>query len=376
MTLPSVRLSILVSGVLAVLASCTDTDSWVSVGPLDSRIQYLGRTDVSSGVPYYAWSGVSMRLRFRGQTLALSLEELASGGPSATNYYAVFVDDQPPVRLEMLPGSNRYLLAEDLPRGEHEVQLVKLTEAAAGSEKVLGFDVLGTLLEPPAPPPHRLELIGDSISCGYGNEVVILPPPDGNPSTGYHAVNQNAYTSWGFVAARELNASLHDICYSGRGLYRNNTGTTEGVLPEIYERILPNEPALLWDFQRYVPEVIVINLGTNDFDLGLPPAGDFQQAYSLFVTRLRQLHPTAHIVCAVGPMLNDYYPPDIQAWTHATTYISTVVNDLRSQGDARVHYLELAQQENIYGEDWHPTQETHRVIGLQLAAFVRSLTGW
>ena len=354
----------------------TQEPELTTISPYDYRIQYTGRINFSSSEPWFSQPGVSIKARFTGSTLNFLMKDLASGGVKTTNYYNVVIDDGAPVRFEVKGDTKPYEVARDLAPGEHTVLITKRTEGEVGSSRFFGFQVRGTLLEPPARPTKRLEFIGDSMTCGYGNQVSIPEPPAGNPSTGFHSINENHDQAFPTFTARALGAESMTICHGGRGVYRNYDGTFHDTVPMLYDRIIPYVTQPLWDFSRYTPDVVLINLGTNDLNA---PAADevaFKKAYTDFITRIRGNYPNAEIVCVVGVMLSDYYPKGEQAWTKAQAWTSAVVEGFNSRGDAQVHYLKLNPHDAPYGEDWHPTVETHQQMANSISAYLRTLMGW
>ena len=78
------------------------------------------------------------------------------------------------------------------------------------------------------------------------------------------------------------------------------------------------------------------------------------------IGHLRQLYPEAHLVCMVGPMINDYYPHGVKSLTVMHSYMDELRRRLRARGEQRVSFLEVSEEEDIYGEDWHPTRMTHQ----------------
>jgi lysophospholipase L1-like esterase len=327
--------------------------------------------ELSSASAVFSYPGVSVKVRFQGDALELLLKDHGAGDARTTNYYHVIVDGGTPVKLAVRANQTVYELARNLPPGEHTVELIKLTETSVGQSELQGFRVHGRLLEPLARPTGRLEFIGDSITCGYGTEVAI--PEAQNPGTGFHSIHQNVTRTYGWLTARELGAEAVTVCYSGRGVYRNNTGSTAGTLPQLYDHVLPGQSASRWDFTRYAPDIVVINLGTNDFAPGTPDATRFMSAYKDFLTRLRGHYPQARMICAVGPMLSDAWPPGQYQWTTLQGWVSSVVKDFNDRGDSRVHSLAFEPQTGPYGEDWHPSATTHAAMASRLASFIRSL---
>ncbi len=356
--------------------------AWTEVAPDDARLRFIGRVDREAREgPTSAYPGSTVRLRCQCSGVDVRFEDLGEGGEAHTNFVDVRVDGQSRGVLALQPGAPWLPGVRGLPRGEHTIELVKRTEAYAGALRFLGLRLEGKLLEPPAPPARRMEFIGDSITCGYGNAVSIAAPTYTEPNTGYHARHQDILAAFGPLTARRLGAEWVTTCVSGQGVYRGNTGARDGVLPLVYRRTLPHQAEPRWEPSRYVPDVIVINLGTNDFAVtdgaGLPtapPSESFKQAYAEFVHELRAAYPEAVIVCAVGPMTSDTYPSGRALWTRLRRDVSDMVARVRAEGDTRVHgFVFTPIAGDPYGEDWHPTAAFHAGMADELVPFLRGL---
>jgi lysophospholipase L1-like esterase len=363
-----------------LLAACGVEPELRDIAPTDPRIQYIGRVDLSGAAPTFSYPGVSIKARFTGSTLNVMLRSEGKGGARGTNYFYVIIDEDAPIKVETRLDATVYEVAKDLdPNLEHMVEVYKLNESEVGSVQFLGFQIRGDMLTAAPRPNRRMEIIGDSFACAYGNDGVFLPPPFGNPTTGFTSINQNFYMSFSAIAARALGAELAGTCVSGRGMLRNNTGDTVETLPGIYNRIFPlKRTSANWEPNRYVPDVVVINLGTNDFayQQSAPDETEFQTAYKSFVRRLRELYPNAKIVCTVGSMMSDYYPAGKQHWTLIQRYTSGVVEQLNAEGDTQVYYMAFSTQRVPYGEDWHPTIDSHKISATELTNFLKPITGW
>jgi hypothetical protein len=79
------------------------------------------------------------------------------------------------------------------------------------------------------------------------------------------------------VLARSLDAELSTVAWSGKGVYNNYNGNRVEPMPKLYDRAVPNDKNSPWDFS-WQPDLIIINLGTNDYstnndptDTQLPP---------------------------------------------------------------------------------------------------------
>jgi lysophospholipase L1-like esterase len=347
----------------------------------DPNIQYIGRIDHSTPDNVsFSFPGVSIKATFNGSSINAILKENGQGDATTTNYFYVIIDDGTPVKIPLSRSQTIYKLASGLDNGAHTVELIKLTESQVGKVEFLGFQLETgkTLLTPNALPSRKIEFIGNSIACGYGNEVSIQDPS--NRPGGFTSVNENNYNAWGYITARNLNAQYSCIAYSGRGLYMNNDGSTTNTMPLVYDRVFPDDATPQWDNTKYTPDVIVINLGTNDFyaeaTLGASKTVDstlFVNTYISFIEKLRGYYPNATIICAVGVMVNDWYPTGAKHWTRIQRYTTAVKNYMNANGDPNVHYFKMEPQTAPYGEDWHPSAQTHLTMATSLTTFINNL---
>jgi hypothetical protein len=160
------------------------------------------------------------------------------------------------------------------------------------------------------------------------------------------------------------------VAFSGRKMWPDNT------TPELYDRTLTFDPTNPWDFSKYTPDAIVINLATNDFGRGIPDETGWAGAYVAFIHRLREHAPKARIYCAIGTMMSDL-PPN-KPLTALHRYLDKVVADCKAKGDLNVSILDFGTQDpaNGIGADWHPSQKTQELMGAQLAGALKKDLGW
>lgn len=356
-----------------VAAGSVDSDGMVRIAPNHPDILYFGRVDCSDETaPSFAFPGVSIRAKFEGEAIDLLMKDY--GNSSRINYYNVIIDDGDPSVLQVSPDQEVYELARNLSAGEHTVEIFKRIESNSNSGKgeFLGFRLNeGGKIRPMAPRTHRIELIGNSITCGYGNEISTDDPA----SYSYTTENSNAYNAWGAIAARTLDAEYMAVAYSGRGMTRNYSGASGETLPDMYLDTLPDDSAsAAWKVSQYTPEVVVINLGTNDFSPGIDDLDALKEAYyndyMAFLDDLRGYYPQAAIILAVGPMLSDGYPEGYNALTTVRETLETIIQTRSTQGDDNLFFLELPQQTAPYGEDWHPTVATHQSMAEDLVNLI------
>jgi lysophospholipase L1-like esterase len=358
------------AGALVACQRSNDGGDGPVAPPGGAELVLVGRFDDSDpAVPTFAWSGTEITTHFSGASIAVDLEERGAG-----HQYLILVDGAPGGRLATSSGRRTYPLADELDAGRHRITLHRLTEAFLGETRLHAVVLPGGTrpTRTPSPRTRRLELIGDSISAGYGNQGADASCPF-SPETESH------YHAWGAVAARALDADLVTIAWSGKGVFSNRGSTTDReTMPALWTRTLPERPDSRWDVARYQPDAVVINLGTNDLAVSTPDWAPFAAAYLGFVREVRARYPRAQILCVLGPMLNDSWPEDRKALTTARDAITGAVATLTGEGDAAIGFLELPAQDGTtgYGCDWHPSVATHARMATALEAALRARLGW
>lgn len=115
--------------------------------------------------------------------------------------------------------------------------------------QLYGFELDDGAIVLPAPvlSRRRMEIIGDSITCGYGNEGI---PPCSNS-----VAVENNYMSYGSVTARALDAVLFTEAWSGMGMVRNvgyPARLSPNPFPTKYPYALGNSTLYPWNFTLYV----------------------------------------------------------------------------------------------------------------------------
>lgn len=274
--------------VLIILNSIFGAYSQNLIRANDSRIRYMGRIDYSDQYcPSYSYPGVTISAKFIGSEISAVIKDFGTGGNQSVNYYNVVVDGVTLHKVRVNSADTLYLLAEGLTDDLHSIKLIKRTESTVGKSSFGGFVIQEEVLEPPNElSDFKMEFIGDSWTCGYGNEVST-----NSPNTGFNSMNEDNAKAWGYTLAERFDAQYHATAISGRGMYRNNTGSTSGVVPEEFENI--HLGSTDWDPSNYVPDVVFIHLGPNDFfsetvtPINPLDSTDYVEAYIDFIDKLR-----------------------------------------------------------------------------------------
>lgn len=372
-----------------------DAGTLLDAGPQDTAIRtiapndtahvlYSGRIDFTDPTkPTYSAPGVTVTARFTGNSVSVKFQD------SGQNFLSVIVDGKQTFIVNPISGKTNYAVAPDptnsvpaLAYGDHTVVFAKRTEASAGPVTFLGFDVGGPLLPAPAGPPHKIEIIGDSISTGSGDE------PGSSLSNCNSNISQNAYLSYGAELARNLNAEYHITAAAGRGLIENYECGSLNTLPALYDHMnLSDLTSPLWDHTKYVPDAIIIGLGTNDFspdNCNKPPISAQCDAvkFQLFITRfeefiskLRGYYPSTEVFLTSSPMLTDGWPTPVVvgdsgtpcSYTSRTSQIAAITSVVQyfngTAGDSKVHLVTSIPKGLGYGCGTHPNATEQLEIG-------------
>lgn len=355
----------------------------------DPNIQYMGRFDTgqfaatattaasmgTAKAPVAALGGSTATVRFMGTAAGVLLRGL---GP---DYFDAFVDGQKVGLIKQLNLSTPYPIAVDLPLGEHVVSVAKRTESNFGRSQFGGFVLDGPTLPPPPRPTRRIEFLGDSITAGFGMDA-----PAGDPlcmADGQGQPTEDAPLTFGGLVARDFMAEYHLVGVSGIGLMRNYQNTYDPrTLPQEFELVFPEPyvkpPALgppVWDptHTLWVPDAIVIALGTNDFGPGnpasvpplvpIPDAATFAAAYIDFVSTLRANYPDAHIFAMTSPTQS------------APALAMGIDMTVAHFADGKVHAIALSPMTGT-GCTGHPSAAQHAALATTIEAVMRPALGW
>ena len=321
-------------------------------------VRWVGRVDgCDSRGARYAWSGSGFVGRFQGTGLSVRLLDTA-------NQHTVLIDGvlQPTLKTQIADAT--YPLVSDLPAGEHTFEVYRRTEASFGETIVASFSVTGgELLAPPDAPARRIEVVGDSITCGYGNE--------GTLPCAFSADTENHYLSYGAITARDLGAELSTVAWSGKGVVFNYNGDRNSPLPTLYPLTSPTDRDNTWSF-AWQPDAVIINLGTNDYSTGKNPTdAAFVEAYRGLLERIRTVYPKAFVISTLGPLLSG------SALTTARQNINAAIDARHAAGDPQVKYFELTTPNGMPpGCDYHPNLATHAAMAAELSAELRADLSW
>jgi lysophospholipase L1-like esterase len=334
-------------------------------------VRWVGRVDASGATAIkFAWSGSGFVGTFTGPAVSVKLKTVGGGDI----FFQPLVDGALGRRFSVGAHLQTVDIASNLAPGPHRVELYRETEGKGFGYSVFSGFARGVASAPPAASGRLIEVIGDSISAGFGNLGAEQHPgysSDPNGGCPFSTATESAYQAYGAVAARAVGADASVLAGSGWGMYSDIEGDRARVMPALFENVLGERPAPAWTF-AVMPQAVVINLGTNDATAHNLTADKFKPAYAAFLGRVRAKYPSALVLCAVGSMLSG------AARDQALIQLSELVAERAAHGDAKVKLLDLGQQDVLQGTGcrWHPNvAEDQRMAGILVAALKANL-GW
>ena len=350
----------------------------------EQNVKVTGRTLFVEGTRYLSYSGSSIAFTFEGRkAFAAIWSDADAWDETLKGQIAVYVDDSPePIRRICLDTEEKvYLLYESEQEKSVTITLMKYSEAPFG---MCGIRYVETdtdrLCPPPAAGERRMEIIGDSITCGYGVEAENELQP-------FHTAQENPTKSYSLLTARALGAEANLVSWSGNGIishYVEETATEprdERLMPEVYrytdiagsEKLFGADESKWekWDSSRFVPDIILVNLGTNDCSWCKDireRKSCFGDRYVEFLIEIRKKNPEAQILCMLGTM-------DQRVLEEVEEAVQTLAE---TQKDEKVHFLSLPPQnpEDGYGADWHPSALTQEKTAELVVKEVRRIMNW
>jgi lysophospholipase L1-like esterase len=265
-----------------------------------------GRTIANSdGSLSFGWPAVYVEGRFHGTAVSVSLE--------TTDDRLQLLVDGAEKALLIQPGSTSLTIAGLAP-GDHVVRLEKVTESQTGGSRFVGFYPAEGSTPLPPPPAHarQIEFIGDSYTVGYGNT-------SRSKTCTTQEVHDTTDSTQGIgpTLARAVGADYRIQAYSGFGVVRNYNGTAPGQsMVLLYPRLKPDDPTHLeTDTAAWKPQIIVVNLGTNDFSTpvhageawkdGDALRADYRAKYVAFAQGLMAKQPQAHLILMGSDLFYD-----------------------------------------------------------------------
>lgn len=254
-------------------------------------------------------------------------------------------------------GESRTVYSSTLCRGldkdYHTVKVVRCNYEYRGPISLSSIEGAEYYVSSPEKPKTKFEFYGDSITVGCGVNA---------DNTGDTISNEDGTLTYAYKTMLHYDAQANYLCFDGATIM--DVTWRDWTIPSRYTRYSLYSDSTEWDFSKYTPDYVVINLGTNDAGViyrGEGKVEDLTKGYLLFLQELRTLYETSKIICCYGMM-------------GVSLDVTLAINNaVIKTNDPNIHYLEF-KPVSCRGHEYHPDIEGHVDGANQLIDFIDSIS--
>jgi len=371
---------------------CDEDDELNSFEPNKDNVKILGRGIYQNGYLWFSLTDTGVEYTFTGKTTVISVtaDTKAYSGENPA-YVAIYADGKVYQKSLITKKDNDFTVNFDK-KVKHTVTFIKLSESLHGSLRINEIKADSNKIKPTGEKKKKIEFIGDSITCAYG--------VDGTEEDHYSTTTQDGTKSYAYMTAKQFDVDYSIVAYSGYAILSavsfDGERTPDTALPDFYDKLGivagdamftlgTNEfddgtyelQSTQWDSSEFVPDLIVLNLGTNDsfYFYTIDPSKVaaetevFVQKYEEFLAQLRSIYPNTEILCTYGTM-GQYIVADVER---------AINNYINNTGDTKVHTYWFNVQDsdkNGMGADTHPNAKSQLDSAHELINEIERLYGW
>lgn len=333
-------------------------------------VKWQGRTSYNEteGINMIYHSASSFEVKFTGTEVTVELFATKYNDSAHRPYVVYMLDDNYEKRVRVAL-SQKYttLKIADLAEDDGEIHTVALYKSTESTDSHIGLKSIttnGSFIPEIEYKERHIEFIAASSSTGHGNL--------GSPTVGKSTENSDCMQAFSYLTARALNADISIYSASGWGVkFSKWTSPNTLNLFDAYKN-LDFFSDVKWDITKITPDVIVINLGTNDWSyisnttdpsIQADRLKQFQNQYVDFLNYLHNIYPNCKIIMFYG-LMNEKHIFDA---TKEIYNMAKVTNPdlaiLQVTGDAQ-------------GSASHPSVNSHKQVAQLLISKIEYEMGW
>lgn len=338
------------------------------IGYCSEYVKWQGRTsyDAVKGVNMMYHSASAFDVKFTGTEVTVVLYATKYTVDKTQPYYVAMIDDDYENRVRVALTQEYTTVTFNAPEkveGEYTtLSIYKSTESNDSHMGLKSVTTNGRFIRDVVYKDRLIEFIAASSSTGYGN---LSKDPKST-------INSDAMQAFSYLTARALNADISIYSASGWGVKASRwTNPNTLNLFDAYKKVdfFSTE---VWDQSKITPDVIVINLGTNDWSYISAASTQeerdarmqaFKDQYVEFLKYLANSYPGVKIIMFYGLMLEyNIYEATLEIYNVAKIAIPDLAI-IQVAGDAG-------------GSNSHPSLASHREVAEALIAKIKDEMGW
>lgn len=332
------------------------------------NMMFLYHTATGFTVDFY---GTSLAVEFyKSSTLGGS-----SGGGDIYFDYAIDDESLPNVnnrRFKIQSSDSRCTatLCSNLTEGHHTVKCLKMDEPADAYTAVISLTTDGSFYYRNVEKDNsRLKFMAVCASGGSGYGALSYNERSGTAATRTRK-NSSSLHAFNYLTARRFNADIQFVAQAGWGVKYSAEKSILDVIDKCGITPTNNVEGALttgdWNYQNYIPDVIIFNIGGNDTKKSDFNVDVYKQGVLDLVAKLHGYYPNAKMI-----------------WSHTGSKAgSYAIDALQSAGIVSQGYLKQGVIPNVgegttgagtYGASSHASFKTHLDIE---AILVDILSRW
>ncbi|MCI2069092.1 MAG: GDSL-type esterase/lipase family protein [Bacilli bacterium] len=337
------------------------------------KLKDLGRYFVNEEkkAKMFTFSASGFEVYFLGTYLKSEIIATECGKKQGEAAISVVIDEQTFLqgkKIVLDEPDKVYSLASDLPYGLHRLRMYKRTESSCSLTGWKYIETDGDFKKVEDDYKLKIEIYGDSITAGNGDEGV-----EGDEE--FETRTENALTSYGALAAEKLKADFSIIAIGGYPVYKSpwNAFATVKTIPQMfsfadYDWGTTFDNSRSWDHKKFIPDLVVINLGTNDDQYLLPlkegrdlELVNFKKAMKDFVDLILRTYPQSKVLLTIGMI--------------KVTLVTKLIKEIALSYPSRVFFHEfISLKEGGYmANGGHPNQKMHIEAGEELYQVLKKI---
>ena len=341
----------------------------ISISPNPDNVKFIGRYIIKNEVTWLVQGGSAIEFYLKAKSAEVTLigdTNVIYQAADQRPRYAVYVNDKVLVDTTIGELEKTIELLKSESENEYKIKIILLSEAANGAIGIKSLKInacsneQNTIIKPTEKKQMTIEYVGDSITCTYGIESKSAGDP-------FQSLTENFSLSYAFLSAQRLNADYSGVCYSGSGIIADAAGNAGNLMPKFYTKVSSHGSfGEEWDFEKNKNDIVVINLGTNDFNYVRADPGKrediFIQEYANFLGLVREKNPEAIIICTIGLMGCEYMLPLIE-------------KGISLFGDKKIKSFLIPAQnpEDGIGAQYHPNYISHQKASVVVANKIKEI---
>ena len=338
-----------------------ETGAAANFSQINNNYKTQGRTVYKDGMPslFYTASAFEFSANFSGDAIVNFQVDSLKDAFGEEHYLTVYVDgERNPERLVInKAGSVNVKVAEDLPAGDHTISIYRANENYQGKMYVRGVILPEgtTALAAPSNKDKYIEVIGDSITSGWG----IHPYSGSETAT---SLREDGTKTYAFLTKEALDTDISVLSQSGIGVVCHANGNTNDTMDMFYPVVNYSHGYKEdYSFARQ-PDIVIINLGTNDnyaITHGTHTIKQIKEKFKNFLYLIREKNPAANIVWVYGMML--------KADAEMNTIIREVIEEVGGE-DCKFYSIGMTGNQSAHAG--HPDAAAHEAASEALVNFI------